>query len=522
MTQVFQPDGTHGAGVGAGRRAQHGDRSLRTPERDGYSAVQVGAGTAKNADQAAAGPAQGPAGVRDVREFGSRTCAAYEVGQTLDVTCSRPAKWSTSPACPRARASRAPSSATTSGAARRRTAPTPIGQPGSIGGGTTPGKVFKGTPHVRPHGQRPGHRQGRDHPARRCRARAPARSRDRCRAHATRWSWSGRSSDARHHHPLHQGRRRGRHGRPARGAVRRARQHGGAAPGRRRPAGRPPTGTADTKTRGEVRGGGKKPYRQKGTGRARQGIAQPHPTTRAAAWSSGRTPARYVQRLPKRMRRLALQGALTSKFADGAIKFVATSTWTPSRPASWSATSPPSRRSGRCSWSRPARTSGWSCRRATCRACPGHPRRLAQRGRRPQRRHAGHHPAVHRRRWPRCTHDAPRIAGHPAPGHQREVDGRDAAAQVHVRGARRRQQAPDQARPSRSSSRSRCWTSTCPPPRPRRRRRNRQRGRIKGYTSPWKKAIVTVKSTGQRSNSSRGCRRCRCAVTSRPPPAGGS
>ena len=45
----------------------------------------------------------------------------------------------------RARASRAPSSATTSAAARRRTAPTRTAQPGSIGGGTTPGKVFKGT-----------------------------------------------------------------------------------------------------------------------------------------------------------------------------------------------------------------------------------------------------------------------------------------------------------------------------------------------------------------------------------------
>ena len=80
-------------------------------------------------------------------------------------------------------------------------------------------------------------------------------------------------------------------------------------------------GTSNTKTRGDVSGGGAKPWKQKGTGRARQGRAA-HPTSPAVAWSSGRTRAHTQQRLPKRMKRLALHGALTSKFGDDAIKVV--------------------------------------------------------------------------------------------------------------------------------------------------------------------------------------------------------
>jgi large subunit ribosomal protein L4 len=80
-------------------------------------------------------------------------------------------------------------------------------------------------------------------------------------------------------------------------------------------------GTADTKTRGEVRGGGAKPYRQKGTGRARQGSRNaPHYSGGGVVF--GPHPRSYDQRLPKRMKRLALHGALTSKFGDGAIKVV--------------------------------------------------------------------------------------------------------------------------------------------------------------------------------------------------------
>jgi large subunit ribosomal protein L4 len=80
-------------------------------------------------------------------------------------------------------------------------------------------------------------------------------------------------------------------------------------------------GSHDTKTRGEVRGGGAKPYRQKGTGRARQGSRRaPHYAGGGVVF--GPHPRSYEQRLPKRMKRLALQGALSAKFGDGAVKVV--------------------------------------------------------------------------------------------------------------------------------------------------------------------------------------------------------
>lgn len=80
-------------------------------------------------------------------------------------------------------------------------------------------------------------------------------------------------------------------------------------------------GTHDTKTRGEVSGGGRKPWRQKGTGRARQG------STRAPHWRKGGTvfgptPRSYRQRMPKKMRRLALRSALSVKAAEARIVLV--------------------------------------------------------------------------------------------------------------------------------------------------------------------------------------------------------
>ncbi|MCC6627839.1 MAG: 50S ribosomal protein L4 [Chloroflexi bacterium] len=80
-------------------------------------------------------------------------------------------------------------------------------------------------------------------------------------------------------------------------------------------------GTHDTKTRGEVRGGGRKPWRQKGTGRARQG------STRAPHWRGGGTvfgphPRSYRQDMPRKMRRLALRSALSDKAASEAITIV--------------------------------------------------------------------------------------------------------------------------------------------------------------------------------------------------------
>ncbi|HEX2294452.1 MAG TPA: 50S ribosomal protein L4 [Actinomycetota bacterium] len=77
-------------------------------------------------------------------------------------------------------------------------------------------------------------------------------------------------------------------------------------------------GTASTKTRSEVRGGGKKPWRQKGTGRARHG------STRSPIWVGGGTvfgpkPRSYEVRLPKKMRRAALRSALASKAGGGKV-----------------------------------------------------------------------------------------------------------------------------------------------------------------------------------------------------------
>ena len=83
------------------------------------------------------------------------------------------------------------------------------------------------------------------------------------------------------------------------------------------------TGTHDTKTRGEVRGGGKKPYRQKGTGRARQGT-RTAPHYRGGGAVFGPHPRSYEQRLPRKMRRLALRGALTAKLGDEAIRILDT------------------------------------------------------------------------------------------------------------------------------------------------------------------------------------------------------
>lgn len=80
-------------------------------------------------------------------------------------------------------------------------------------------------------------------------------------------------------------------------------------------------GTHDTKTRGEVRGGGRKPYRQKGTGRARQGH-RTAPHFRGGGVVFGPHPRSYAQRLPRKMKQLALRGALTAKFTDDAIRVI--------------------------------------------------------------------------------------------------------------------------------------------------------------------------------------------------------
>jgi len=80
-------------------------------------------------------------------------------------------------------------------------------------------------------------------------------------------------------------------------------------------------GTHKTKTRGEVAGGGRKPWRQKGTGRARQG------STRAVQWKGGGRvhtpqPRSYAQAMPKKMRHAALRSALSAKAAEAGIVVV--------------------------------------------------------------------------------------------------------------------------------------------------------------------------------------------------------
>lgn len=80
-------------------------------------------------------------------------------------------------------------------------------------------------------------------------------------------------------------------------------------------------GTHKTKTRAEVRGGGRKPWRQKGTGRARQGsIRAPHWTGGGVV--HGPTPRDYAQRTPKKMKAAALRGALTDRVRHDRIHVV--------------------------------------------------------------------------------------------------------------------------------------------------------------------------------------------------------
>ena len=77
-------------------------------------------------------------------------------------------------------------------------------------------------------------------------------------------------------------------------------------------------GTADTKGRGEVAGGGRKPYRQKGTGRARQGSIRA-PQYDGGGVVHGPTPRSYVQRTPKKMKAAALRAALSDRARDGRV-----------------------------------------------------------------------------------------------------------------------------------------------------------------------------------------------------------
>ena len=85
------------------------------------------------------------------------------------------------------------------------------------------------------------------------------------------------------------------------------------------------SGTQSTKTRAEVRGGGKKPWRQKGSGRARQGSSRA-PHWRGGGVALGPKPRSYRQRTPKKMVQLALYSALSDRAAEGRVAVV--DSWT--------------------------------------------------------------------------------------------------------------------------------------------------------------------------------------------------
>ena len=119
--------------------------AIRTPERDGYTAVQMGAGTARRLTKPRLGQLKDLPRVRHTREFRLDELGDYEVGQTLDVTIFAEGDSIDVTGVSKGKGF--------SGTVKRhnfRRGPETHGsdshrQPGSIGGGTTPGKVFKGT-----------------------------------------------------------------------------------------------------------------------------------------------------------------------------------------------------------------------------------------------------------------------------------------------------------------------------------------------------------------------------------------
>lgn len=86
------------------------------------------------------------------------------------------------------------------------------------------------------------------------------------------------------------------------------------------------SGSANTKTRGEVRGGGRKPWRQKGLGRARHGSIR-SPQWVGGGVAHGPKPRDYSQRTPKKMKRLALYSALSARASESAVKVVDDIDW---------------------------------------------------------------------------------------------------------------------------------------------------------------------------------------------------
>jgi len=145
MTQVFAEDGTM-VPVSVVAVEPNTVTELRTLERDGYTAVQVGAGTAKRLTKPRAGQLKDLPRVRDVREFRVDDVAGYEIGQTLDVSLFEEGE-----SVAVTGTSKGKGFAGTIKRHHFRRGPETHGSdshraPGSIGGGTYPGKVFRGTP----------------------------------------------------------------------------------------------------------------------------------------------------------------------------------------------------------------------------------------------------------------------------------------------------------------------------------------------------------------------------------------
>lgn len=145
MTQIFQADGTI-VPVSVVSVEPNTVTLVRTDDRDGYTAVQVGAGTARKLTKPRLGQLKGLPRVHDVREFRVDDVTPFSVGQTLDVGL-----FAAGEQVDITGVSKGKSFAGTIKRHHFKRGPETHGsdshrQPGSIGGGTTPGKVFKGTP----------------------------------------------------------------------------------------------------------------------------------------------------------------------------------------------------------------------------------------------------------------------------------------------------------------------------------------------------------------------------------------
>src|SRR3954469_6614945 len=144
MTSVFQEDGTM-VPVSVVEIEPNTVTALRTPERDGYTAVQLGAGTARRLTKPRAGQLKGLPPVKHTREFRLDDVSDYTIGQTLDVSLFADGEEVDMTGVSKGKGfagtikrhgfKRGPE---THGSDSHR-------QPGSIGAGTYPGKVFKGT-----------------------------------------------------------------------------------------------------------------------------------------------------------------------------------------------------------------------------------------------------------------------------------------------------------------------------------------------------------------------------------------